>query len=298
VKQWRVEVFNRSGFSDVHGKGVLEDIQELGIDSVQAVQSAKVFLIEADFDKEFAQRLARELLADPVCEDYYIGRSGPPAGLAKATLIEVHLKSGVTDPVAESVMAAIADMGVKAHNVRTARKYVLLGQITQKQTDTIAKKILANDCIEDCIIGNEAEPPSPHLKPYELQIVHWPIRDLDDDALVALSKEKDLFLNLVEMQTIQKHYQELGREPTDVELESIAQTWSEHCVHKTLKSSVELSINGEQVLFDDLLKETVFKATKQLNKDWCISVFADNAGVVEFDEESAVCFKVETHNHP
>jgi phosphoribosylformylglycinamidine synthase II len=298
VKQWRVEVFNRSGFSDVHGKGVLEDIQELGIDSVQAVQSAKVFLIEADFDKEFAQRLARELLADPVCEDYYIGRSGPPAGLAKATLIEVHLKSGVTDPVAESVMAAIADMGVKAHNVRTARKYVLLGQITQKQTDTIAKKILANDCIEDCIIGNEAEPPSPHLKPYELQIVHWPIRDLDDDALVALSKEKDLFLNLVEMQTIQKHYQELGREPTDVELESIAQTWSEHCVHKTLKSSVELSINGEQILFDDLLKETVFKATKQLNKDWCISVFADNAGVIEFDEESAVCFKVETHNHP
>jgi len=298
VKQWRVEVYNRSGFSDVHGKSVLEDIQELGIDSVQAVQSAKVFLIEADFDRDFAERLARELLADPVCEEYFVGRSGPPAGLAKATLIEVHLKSGVTDPVAESVMAAIADMGVKAHNVRTARKYVLLGEITQRHTDTIAKKILANDCIEDCVIGNEAEPPSPHLKPYDLQIVHWPIRELDDDELVALSKEKDLFLNLVEMQTIQKHYQQLGREPTDVELESIAQTWSEHCVHKTLKSSVELSIDGEQVLFDDLLKETVFKATKQLDKDWCISVFADNAGVVEFDEDSAVCFKVETHNHP
>ena len=298
MKQWRVEVFNRSGFSDVHGKSVLEDIKELGIDSVQAVQSAKVFLIEADFDRDFAERLARELLADPVCEEYFIGRSGPPAGLAKATLIEVHLKSGVTDPVAESVMAAVADMGVKAHNVRTARKYVLLGEISQRQTDTIAKKILANDCIEDCVIGNEAEPPSPHLKPYDLQIVHWPICDLDDDALVALSKDKDLFLNLLEMQTIQKHYQQLGREPTDVELETIAQTWSEHCVHKTLKSSVELTIDGEQVHFDDLLKETVFKATRQLDKDWCISVFADNAGVVEFDEDSAVCFKVETHNHP
>jgi phosphoribosylformylglycinamidine synthase len=298
VKQWRVEVFNRSGFSDVQGKSVLEDIQELGINSVQVVQSAKVFLIEADFDKDFADHLAQKLLADPVCEEYYVGRSGPPAGLAKATLIEVHLKSGVTDPVAESVMAAIADMGVKVHNVRTARKYILLGEITQRQTDTIAKKILANDCIEDCVIGNEAEPPSPHLKPYELQISHWPICDLDDDALVALSKEKDLFLNLVEMQTIQKHYQQLDREPTDIELESIAQTWSEHCVHKTLKSSVELSIDGEQVHFDDLLKETVFKATKQLDKDWCISVFADNAGVVEFDEDSAVCFKVETHNHP
>ena len=298
MKQWRFEVFNRRGFADVQGKRVLEDIRELGIRSVEAVQSAKVFLIEADFNKDFAERVAKELLTDPVCEEYYIGRSGPPAGLAKATLIEVHLKSGVTDPVAESVMTAIADMGVKANNVRTARKYVLLGDITTKQADTIAKKILANDCIEVVLIGNEAEPPSPHLKPYEPKIIHWPIRDLDENGLIKLSKEKDLFLNLVEMQTIQKYYRELGREPTDVELETLAQTWSEHCVHKTLKSSVDMSIDSKQIHFDNLLKETVFKATKELNKKWCISVFSDNAGVVEFDEDSAVCFKVETHNRP
>ncbi|MHC4431228.1 MAG: phosphoribosylformylglycinamidine synthase subunit PurL [Planctomycetota bacterium] len=298
MKQWRFEVYSRSGFSDVHGQSVLEEIKELGISLVQAVQSAKVFLIEADFDEDFARRVARGLLADPVCEEYYIGRSGPPAGLAKVTLIEVHLKSGVTDPVAESVMAAVADMGVKVEHVRTARKYVLLGEIRQEEIETIAKKIISNDCIEDCVIGKEAEHPSPHLKPYEFEIVHWPICDLDDDELEALSKEKDLFLNLIEMQTIQKYYRELGREPTDIELETLAQTWSEHCVHKTLKSSVDMSTNGEQVHFDDVLKDTVFKATKQLDKDWCVSVFADNAGVVEFDQDSAVCFKVETHNHP
>jgi phosphoribosylformylglycinamidine synthase len=298
VKQWRFEVFNRAGFADVHGNRVLEDIRELGIRSVEAVQSAKVFLIEADFNKGFAERLAKELLTDTVCEEYYIGRSGAPAGLAKATLIEVHLKSGVTDPVAESVMAAMADMGVTANNVRTARKYILLGDISRSQTNTIAKKILANDCTEDVIIGSEAEPPSPHLKPYELKIVHWPVCKLDDKGLVALSKEKDLFLNLIEMQTIQKYYKQLGREPTDVELESLAQTWSEHCVHKTLKSAVDMSIDGEEIHFENLLKETVFKATQQLQKKWCISVFSDNAGVVEFDEDSAVCFKVETHNRP
>ena len=298
MRQWRFEIFNRAGFSDVHGSSVLEDIRELGISSVEAVQSAKVFLIEAEFDENFARRLGKELLADPVCEEYYIGRSAAPAGLAKATLIEVHLKSGVTDPVAESVTAAISDMGMAVNNVRTARKYILLGDISQSQTETIARKILANDCIEDCVIGNEAEPPSPHLKPYELQIVHLSLRNLNEDELIALSKGKDLFLNAVEMQVIQKYYAELGREPTDIELESIAQTWSEHCVHKTLKSSVDMSINGEQVHFDNLLKETVFKATKQLNKSWCISVFSDNAGVVEFDEDSAVCFKVETHNRP
>ena len=298
MRQWRFEVFNRPGLPDVQGNGVLADICELGIKSIEVVQSARVFLIEADFDQAFAERVARELLTDPICEQYYLGRSGPPPGLAKATLIEVHLRSGVTDPVAESVMAAIKDMGAAPAGVRTARKYILLGEIKAKQIDTIARKILANDVIEDVVIGDEAEPPSPHLKPYELSIVHWPIRDLDDAGLLALSKQKDLFLNLIEMKTIQEYFRRIGREPTDIELETLAQTWSEHCVHKTLKSEVDMTHDGEGVHFDNLLKETVFKATKQLDKDWCISVFADNAGVVEFDDDSAVCFKVETHNHP
>jgi len=298
VKQWRFEVFNKAGFNDVQGNSTLADIKELGVNTVQAVQFARVYLIEAEFDDAFAHRLGKELLADPVCEDYYIGRSGAPAGLAKATLIEVHLKSGVTDPVAQSVVTAIADMGIAAAHVRTARKYVVLGEISRKQTELITKKILANDCIEICVIGSVAEPPNPHVKPYELNIIHWPIRDLDDEGLLRLSKEKDLFLNVVEMKTIQDYYRGLDREPTDIELEAIAQTWSEHCVHKTLKSQVDMDYEGQHIHFDNLLKETVFKATKELNKPWCISVFADNAGVIEFDDESAVCFKVETHNHP
>jgi phosphoribosylformylglycinamidine synthase subunit PurSL len=298
VKQWRFEVFNRPGFSDVHGNGVQADIRELGITSIEAVQSARVFSIEGEFEADFAERIAKELLTDPVCEQYYVGRTGAPAGLAKATLIEVHLKSGVTDPVAESVMAAISDMGIRPAGVRTARKYLLLGEIKPAQIDLIAKKVLANDCIEDVVIGNDAEPPNPHLKPYEFQLVHWPIRELDENALTSLSKDKDLFLNVVEMKTIQDYFRRLGREPTDVELESLAQTWSEHCVHKTLRSAVDMTLNGRTLHFDNLLKETIFKATKDLKKDWCLSVFEDNAGVVEFDEQSAVCFKVETHNHP
>ena len=298
MKQWRFEVCNKAGFPDVQGASVLTDIKEFGINAVEAVQFARVYLIEADFEKDFADRLAKELLADPVCEEYYIGRSGAPAGLAKATLMEVHLKSGVTDPVAESVTSAMNDMGVKPDSVRTARKYVLLGELNSKQIDTIAKKILANDCIEVCVVGNDTEPPSPHIKPYELNLVHLPIRDLDEQGLVNLSKEKDLFLNAVEMKTIQDYFKRIGREPTDIELEAIAQTWSEHCVHKTLKSKVDMEIDGQHIQFNNLLKETVFKATKDLNKPWCISVFADNAGVIDFDDESAVCFKVETHNHP
>jgi len=189
-------------------------------------------------------------------------------------------------------------MGVKVQHVRTARKYVLLGNITPKERDSIARRVLANDCIETVIYGSEAEPPSPHIEPYKLKVNYVPTTELDDDGLLKLSKKMDLFLNIVEMQTIQEYYRKLGRDPTDVELESLAQTWSEHCVHKTLKSAVDMSIDGRQIHFDNLLKDTIFKATKQLDKKWCISVFTDNAGVVEFDEDSAICFKVETHNHP
>jgi len=299
VRQWRFEITPKTGFDDVHGTAVLEDIGQLGIASVEAVQSARVYLIEADFDEAFAERVARELLADPVCQTYYIGRQEVPGDERPMTLVEVHLKSGVTDPVAESVRAALKDMGAGAvESVRTARRFVLFGALTPEQRDMIVRRVLANDCIEEVIYGADAEPPSPHTRPYELNLIEIPIRDLDDEALVNLSKEKDLFLNLREMQTIRDYYRTIGREPTDVELETLAQTWSEHCVHKTLKSSVDMDLDGQSVHFDNLLKETVFKATKDLNKDWCISVFVDNAGVIEFDQDAALCFKVETHNRP
>ena len=96
------------------------------------------------------------------------------------------------------------------------------------------------------------------------------------------------------MQAIKRHFAELGRDPTDCELETLAQTWSEHCSHKTLRGRI--SFRGKTI--DNLLKQTIFKATHDLGCDWLVSVFSDNAGVVRFDDENDVCFKVETHNHP
>lgn len=299
VKLWRFEVFSKPGFQDVHGRAVLGDIHEYGVSSVQEVMTVKVYLIEADFDEDFARRVGEELLCDPVCQEFLIGRRSAPAGPLPATVLEVHPKSGVTDPVAESVCLALRDMGVQtiAH-VRTARKYILFGSLTDEDRDFLIRGVLANECIEEVVIGDDAEPPSPRPHPYEFKLIELPIRDLDDDGLLALSRQRDLFLDLKEMQTIQAYYRRIGREPTDVELETIAQTWSEHCVHKTLKSSVEFEHDGQVIHFNNLLKETVFKATEELNKPWCISVFSDNAGIIEFDEDSGVCFKVETHNRP
>ncbi|MDQ1328158.1 MAG: phosphoribosylformylglycinamidine synthase subunit PurSL, partial [Candidatus Poribacteria bacterium] len=128
------------------------------------------------------------------------------------------------------------------------------------------------------------------------------IIDVSDEKLMQISNEGVLSLNLTEMQTIQKYFADIGRNPTDVELETIAQTWSEHCVHKTFRGLIEYKEyeNGKEKveIIDSLLKSYLMRATKDLNKEWCLSVFSDNAGIIAFDETYGVAFKVETHNHP
>src|SRR3954454_19624542 len=131
------------------------------------------------------------------------------------------------------------------------------------------------------------------------EVPHCPIRNHTDAELVTFSRSRRLALNLEEMQAIQAHYRELAREPTEIEFETIAQTWSEHCSHKTLKGRVDC---GDRV-YENLLEDTIFAATAEIRRrlgpdDWCVSVFEDNAGVVRFDDRHHVCFKVETHNHP
>jgi len=301
---YRIEIYSKSEYPDIHGQEVQADIRQLGISGVEAVQSMRVFLIDAALGEGQLHKIAQELLVDPVTEAYNLGNSGAPPGLAQVSIIEVHLKPGVTDPVAASAMMAIADMSLNAQTVRTAKKYVILGSLNEKQKRAIAQRVLANDCIEEVIIGGDKEPPSPHVKPYQLKIINIPITELNDEQLIGLSKKRDLFLNLAEMKAIQQYYRKLKRQPSDIELEMLAQTWSEHCVHKTFRGQIEYSELDQQGneknhdVIDNLLKSTIARATRQLNKSWCISVFVDNAGVIDFNEEYAICFKVETHNHP
>ncbi len=116
----------------------------------------------------------------------------------------------------------------------------------------------------------------------------------NDDKLLKISREGQLSLNLEEMQRIKEYYQAAERNPTDIELETLAQTWSEHCFHKTFKGKILMG----QDRIENLLKMTVAKVTRELDQKWCFSVFEDNAGIVDFEDDIAVAFKVETHNHP
>ena len=176
--------------------------------------------------------------------------------------------------------------------VRTIRSYKIDGP--GEQLPRLIQRVLANEAVEQSALGSL---PFDHLgqgRHYEFRLLTVPLRAMDDEALLEVSRSGQLSLNLAEMRTIQRHFAGLDRDPTDCELETLAQTWSEHCSHKTLKGKIEF----EGRTIDNLLKQTIFAATKELGLDWLVSVFTDNAGVVRFDDEHDVCFKVETHNHP
>jgi phosphoribosylformylglycinamidine synthase len=115
-----------------------------------------------------------------------------------------------------------------------------------------------------------------------------------DQQLAEISNELALGLSLQEMKSIQAYFKKEDRNPTDAELQTISQTWSEHCYHKTFKGKIRL--DGKEI--DSLFKTYIAKATKEINPPWCFSVFEDNAGIVRFDKGYGIAAKVETHNHP
>jgi len=120
------------------------------------------------------------------------------------------------------------------------------------------------------------------------------VHETKDRQLLRISQELGAGLNMREMKAVQGYFTKRNRNPTDVELQTIGQTWSEHCFHKTFKGKIRMK--GKEI--DSLFKTYMSKATKEINPSWCFSVFEDNAGIILFDEGYGIAVKVETHNHP
>ncbi len=308
---WQIDIYPSDDQIDREASRTAEGIAELGLGSNVSVACARSFLVQGNFARDEAVRLAETLLCDSVTERSVVAIAGqdllnqPPG--TQTTLVNVLPKPGVMDPVAASTVAAAQDAGIDVEAVRTVRKY-WLGEVDQNALDSICRRALSNDAIEQVVVGPLEMDQLDVGTPYEFKLVTVPIRDLDDSGLEILSVEGQLYLTLVEMQTIRAHFVSLGRDPTDIELESIAQTWSEHCSHKTLAGRIHYrgpndATGADERQFENMLKETIFAATQMIRQnlgsdDWCVSVFKDNAGVVKFDDQYHACFKVETHNHP
>ena len=310
---WQIDIYPADGQPDALGSSAASAAADMGIAKDLVVHGAYGFLLSGSLTEQETKRIGQQLLSDPIAQRCQIAKVGdaslasPPQSTTAPALIYALPKPGVMDPVAQSTHKLLNDIGLKVEQVRTFRKYWIAsntnGGVDKFVLDRMCQKVLANDSIEQVNVGPLVLSDLGVGSHYDFQKVVVPLLQLSDDELMKLSKVGQLYLSLAEMQTVQKHFKELGREPTDIELESIAQTWSEHCSHKTLGGKIEYTDENGTRQFQSMLKETIFAATVQIRKelgadDWCVSVFKDNAGVVKFDDEDCVVFKVETHNHP
>lgn len=315
VSLCRIEVRCRASRSDPRSDAVARKAAQAGL-RPERVTSAKVYFLEGPLNDEAITRIKTRLLADPVTET---ATSGVQPAHPDAQIVEVHPQPGVMDPAAQSVRDAVRDLTGICVNVSTGVRYDFVGVDADDALD-FARHSLANPVIHDITRGSWLPESLPRGHEHPFRLSHIPLRGLNEQDLTRLSRDAHLFLSLAEMKTIQAKFEALNREPTDIELETIAQTWSEHCVHKTLKANIRYCASqpgsdpicwenrpghtthpDASVSIANLLKSTVAAATFELMADgvsWPLSVFKDNSGVVALDDHWGVCIKVETHNHP
>jgi phosphoribosylformylglycinamidine synthase II len=264
-----VDVFFHPGVTDTLAESVIVGANLLGITGIERVETGRRYRLDARLSEAEVRTIAESLLYNPVIQQYtlHMAESRSDSSRVGARLIAPHVGTSQDAPVNEDTLAT-------AHTE-----------------------------------GTLALPPNPvgrdQSGPYAGGYPNYiPISDMSDEQLLETSKQGLLALNLDEMRAIQQHYREQGHEPTDVELETLAQTWSEHCSHKTFKATIvyrEKDADGKVIAEEtihNLLKHYLMRATEAVEPSWLVSAFSDNAGIVRFTEQYDIAFKVETHNHP
>ncbi len=320
TKATRIEVVFKPDVSDTRGKRIRDRIaRDLGIE-LDTVRVADVYTLDLGMSADEVERVRRELFTDPLTQD---SSPGVCAELPFDWAVEVGFLPGVTDNQGRTSREAVGDLLAKeipdGESVYTSRLFLIKkGDLDENAIETVAR-LLYNPLIEHARIksrkqfdadgGMEAIVPKVTLPPPtpagEVNL------EVSDEELVKIGRggilesvEPDgtevrrgpLALDLPYLYAIRDYFREEGRNPTDVELESMAQTWSEHCKHTIFASQIDEVEAG-------LYKACIQAATRKVRQmrgadDWCVSVFTDNSGVIRFDEEYDVCFKVETHNSP
>ena len=275
---------------------ILDAAAQLGVPDLTGCRRWTVYHLDGQLSSADVGRLCAEVLVDPVTDEVTVGE---PA--AAGRVVEVAPIAGVTDGAARELERAAAVLGLPSLRAATARRYELSGDLDDDDVAVLTQRLLANPTIERSGSGELAPSFSPT---WEVAPAAPPVRliGLDDAELAGLSRQRMLSLDLTEMRAIRDHFASCGRDPTDAELETLAQAWSEHCVHKTFKAEIRLTHTHADgtvaVSHHDGLLAALRRATADLDADWLRSAFVDNAGIVAFDDELDLAVKVETHNHP
>lgn len=315
----RISVGMKPDFRDPAGQDVQHQLKndlEIEVDSVRVFN---VYTLHADLDDAQVEQVRTELFTDPIIQESTIDILFTND---YDYLVEVGFLPGVTDNVGKSSAEGIEDIigrrFEEGEAVYSSIQYAVKGEITEEVCDRFTRDLLANGLIQHWTIHRSDADTSfePLALPIVTDISDTEVQAIDlgisDEALMAISRDNTLALELDEMKAIQEYYscsatmaerQTLGlpETATDIEIEILAQTWSEHCKHKIFAATIEYTDeSGKTRTIDGLFKNYV-KATTDIvgeRVDWLVSVFDDNAGIVRFDENFNFSLKAETHNSP
>jgi phosphoribosylformylglycinamidine synthase len=308
---YRIEVSSRPDRQDNRGIRLLKDILDLGIEGASEVDVSDLYFIQGDLDSTQVERLSSELLFDPIiqtCQWETIEsperqEEQPSVQTSQRWEIEVSYRPGVTDSTATSLLGGATVIGIEGiSRAKTGNRFVLQGRLSYDNAVRITESLLCNSLIQ----YYSFQPISPRFEDVpdsDTSLVELiDMSEASDAELQELSQERILSLNLEEMRRVRDYFCQEGRPATDVEMECLAQTWSEHSGHKTFRGSIDYTetCDGEtrNERIDSLLNTYIRAVTDTLDKPWVLSSFRDNAGIVDFDQEFEISFKVETHNHP
>jgi len=307
---YRIEIYYTK--EDFRGTVVMHrfDHQNLPIKNISIADN---YLLNIPVGKEAIDRVA-EALAQTVTQGYTINEPYMPEF---SYAIEIGFLPGVTDNVAHTVRESIEDL-LKIQcdhekSVFSSITYFIDGDVSREQSLEIARE-LYNPLIQRMQLLSKDEYIKNKGMGFDLPIVSISERidadkvslNVDETELMNIAREgiKDddgsrrgpLALDMISMNVIKDYFTEEGREPTDIELESIAQTWSEHCKHTIFAAEIDEISGG---IYKEYIKEATIRIRREKgDKDFCLSVFTDNAGGIEFDDNYIISDKVETHNSP
>ncbi len=316
----RIEVAYKPSQLDPKGAGVTGQIRDFLNMPVNGVRTREVYSLFLDCNAAEAGRIA-EAFTNPIIQTGHMGQSTPEVPFNWVVI--VGFKPGVTDNVARSARSAVNDILSRQlrddEKIFTSTEFFLdAPDLNDGDVRHIARDLLANELIQTTVVisraawdADGAPVNQPEMKDISEPTVKTIDLNVSDQELMRISREGILALSLAEMKAIQGYYREnaearkakgLPENPTDVELEVLAQTWSEHCKHKIFNARINYTdeTSGQTEVVDSCFKSFIYKSTKEIEKhvDWLLSVFHDNAGVIKFNDKVNLVYKVETHNSP
>ncbi len=311
----RIEVYTR--VNDSKSEVMTKKFESWGFNA-STTTVVEVYVINKNFKKSSLKEIAA-MLSNQVSQKYLIDEAQNEIPFDFA--LEIGYLPGVTDNIATTARETIEDyFKLKfsgEESVHSSTLIFIAGKLSAKDVTTIGNS-LANSLIQRITIkshekfaadnGMDTIIPVVHLKSHpkvdkiDLNISEEELLKLgkegipDKEATDVAARRGPLALDKDQLEVIKKYFEKEARSPTDIELESLAQTWSEHCKHTIFAAKID---DNEDGLYKGYIKRATNDIRKQKGtRDFCVSVFSDNSGGIIFDENWIITDKAETHNSP